>query len=707
MFICTSCQLGSYIAHFPRMADARTAKLRRLDGFRRSKPHCSAAALHEILVDIKRHGAPEMHDRRDMRKARDIMMSDSDAMYGSILRQMECKLPDGNTVDIPVADPFASLSAAIKESNHFRRFLKECIESNPPSPEKPWNLILYCDEVTPGNPMAHLNLRKFQAFYWSLLEFGVSALSHEEAWFTLLTEFSTVVNTLAGGLSHLFGSSVKLFFKLNGFDFHKTGVLVTLDGGDYRIFAKLTIVIQDGGAHKAVWQSRGDAASKFCMLCKNLFTDESNMVAADGSRLLRCNIIKLDELEASTDTELRNNARFLETQSRTVRGEAFVKLQQAVGLTYAPNGVLLDRELDDILSPTSAFMHDYMHLLYVDGVMNLTVYLTFEKCTQCGFKGVYEAFSDYVYHWKWPGRLHGDHLGDIFISDRRDKHRNANHIKCQASDMLSLIGVLGNFTQTVLMSLDPAVTPACDALLALIHVAETISSSHRVTVSPAVLLGSVHRFLDCFTTAFGYEWLTPKAHWTLHLPETLQRFGRLLNCFALERKHRVPKRYATDMKNISKNASTSLLSEVVCHHLGSLAAYEFKFTVGLVGGHPAPTKTEKFILDTLELEDTDAAILVAQTARFSHLATCRRDDVVLVRDGGVSAGRVKLHFSVAGETLTILQQYTLRRRVGNLVVWDTSNVAHEVWETGNILAAVEYCVYPDSDVGIILPIEFR
>ena len=150
----------------------------------------------------------------------------------------------------------------------------------------------YTDEVTPGNPLAQKNNRKFQAFYWSFLEFGVSALSREEAWFsTAITEYSVHVSGLSAGLSQVVGSIFKLFFS-EGINLAVTGVLLDFDGHtSVRLWAVLGGMLQDGGAHKAVWHSRGDSASKFCILCKNLFDQESEIVDADGTNLLSCNCL--------------------------------------------------------------------------------------------------------------------------------------------------------------------------------------------------------------------------------------------------------------------------------------------------------------------------------------------------------------------------------------------------------------------------------
>ena len=686
---------------------SRETKLRRLNEFRRSKAHCSASAMSQILSDIRLNGLPELTDRNSVREARNLITSTPGA-YGSVLQSIECVDKDGAAHHLPIACPFASLSAAVERNDGFSAFMQRQLRLHPPSPNKPWNIILYSDEVTPGNPLSVMNIRKFNSVYWSFAEFDTIALSHEESWFVLMAEFSTRVNAQSGGLSQVFGNLIKSFFQPGGFHMMDGGMNLHLGGEDYRLFAKIGVVLQDGGAHKATWQARGDGASKFCLLCKNLFTHDSNVHAADGTHLLRCNLIKLHELVASTDNELRTNARFLESMSRTMGAEQFIRLQQAVGLTYAPHGILIDRSLNLLIQPTDVFMHDYMHALFVDGVLNFVIFLCFEAFIKSGKTGIYESFSEFVSNWKFPGKFHANHLSDIFTSDRRDRHRAAKHIKCQASDLLALLGVLVLYVRTVLLVLEQN-PDACRALLSLVELSQHVVATGRIPITPEKLLGIVHRFLEEFTNAFGFEWLTPKCHWLLHLPEALGRHGRLFNCFVLERKHRVPKRYATDMQNVFAGTSKALLTEVVCHHLSSLKAADFDYVVGLIRGRPARSKSRRLILAALGLDDDGTAVLTASEARFSPLATCRRDDIVLLRDGtGMRAARIQLHCMVANECVSLVQPFTLHRRMPGtaLAVWQVNDGPHECWELKAILAAVEFCVYPDGRVGTLLPIEF-
>ena len=125
----------------------------------------------------------------------------------------------------------------------------------------------------------------------------------------------------------------------------------------------------------------------------------------------------------------------------------------------------------------------------------------------------------------------------------------------------------------------------------------------------------------------------------------------------------------------------------------------------------APKKVRKYILEVLELDGQgDFAIQTALVARVSALATCHEGDFVLLREGAndMLAGRAKLHFAIDGIPLSMIEVFSLVRKEQNLAVWKArADDKAECWHTSDILAAVEHCVYPDGNVGTILPIEFQ
>ena len=265
----------------------RHEKLRKLDAFRRSMPHCTASSLAAILAAVKEHGVPEgCIDRNSFRQARN-QLSEDPTPFGQILQYVSLHPKEGDElVRIAVAHPLALLWKSANECGHFKQYLRKRLREVPSSFERPWKLVIYSDEVTPGNPLATNNKRKFQAIYWSFMELGITALSREEAWFCVCTEYSNKVASASAGLSQLFGAIVKLFFDAAGTDMSSTGIQLDFGYETVRLWAVVGGVIQDGGAHKSVWHSRGDGASKFCLICKNMFTETSRLTDEDGSNLL-------------------------------------------------------------------------------------------------------------------------------------------------------------------------------------------------------------------------------------------------------------------------------------------------------------------------------------------------------------------------------------------------------------------------------------
>ena len=72
----------------------------------------------------------------------------------------------------------------------------------PPTPARPWNMILYIGEILSGNQLAYKSARKMWCCYWSVLEFGSAALSHEEL---TNNERNIVYDSV---LQHMFASSL-------------------------------------------------------------------------------------------------------------------------------------------------------------------------------------------------------------------------------------------------------------------------------------------------------------------------------------------------------------------------------------------------------------------------------------------------------------------------------------------------------------------
>ena len=85
----------------------------------------------------------------------------------------------GGPVQLEVQHPLAMLYHCCTLSSSLSKFIGQLAAARPPNIYRPWRLILYTDEVLPGNQLGYKSARKFWAVYWSIYEFGSSVLSDE------------------------------------------------------------------------------------------------------------------------------------------------------------------------------------------------------------------------------------------------------------------------------------------------------------------------------------------------------------------------------------------------------------------------------------------------------------------------------------------------------------------------------------------------
>ena len=132
------------------------------------------------------------------------------------------------------------------------------------------------------------------------------------------------------------------------------------------------------------------------------------------------------------------------------------------------------------------------------------LYLLFEAFIHDKLPGVYELFEGYIALWRWPKRVSGANaLAEIFCTRRKLKHRENKHIKCQASDGLSLYALLAYFVQAVLLRNPGNCAMYCNAYLAFADIVDFILGIPRGNVTADLLRNAIERFLRLFVDAWG------------------------------------------------------------------------------------------------------------------------------------------------------------------------------------------------------------
>ena len=123
---------------------------------------------------------------------------------GPLWKQLTLTAVDeGDPLTVHYLEPAPMLWAACQHGEGFRSFLLQRFDAQGCTAAAPWNIVLYADEVSPGNQLKASNERKLQVVYWSLKELGGHALSKEDSWFVLTAVRSCDVVRLCDGMSQL------------------------------------------------------------------------------------------------------------------------------------------------------------------------------------------------------------------------------------------------------------------------------------------------------------------------------------------------------------------------------------------------------------------------------------------------------------------------------------------------------------------------
>ena len=514
-----------------------------------------------------------------------------------------------------------------------------------------------------------------------------------------------MVSKVAGGMAQILSVILKAVFI--SLTMHITGqTLDFMSGSVKRLVCRFGFFIQDGGAHKITWHCVGDGGNRFCMLCKNLVTIDSDL--ADGEGAFRCTVCNLDELDMATNEDIREACRRVHYYKDIDRTAAEFKTRQTQnGFTWHKYNMLMDPELDELIRPADQFMHDWMHCIFVQGVWNLCTNMLLNALEAGGIRDAYPKLFDYTQLWTWPARLKMTRLHELFWESKRTSNRTAGQFKCQASMGLSLYSVLTVWLQTCVRA--GICVAEIAAYIALCDIIDYLLCLQRGHGSAEQFLLIVQHFLALHVAAYGEENQTPKFHWLLHLPLELDAFKMLLSCFVHERKHRMLKAYCEDIRNTAA-FEKSVLSEAVCHQLMRIDNDStFNYAIGLLNPHRAAPKLKQFCLEALDLQE-HAGIEVMSSSYSKHnpLAYSLKHDVVLLKDGSeFFAGQVVAHVSIDGEFLSLINQYELvdlNREIG-LATWKIQS-ENIMIPTDQIVDPVCWCKYSDDSIRTILPREF-
>ena len=610
------------------------AKAQKTDALRRSMPFASVSALEAFAMYAKHNDIREIAgSRRSIARSTETIIHDTAHGPMILTAELVAKPPHVNST-LYMLNVHAYLEVAHKSPGAFHAMFMAMHGACPSSYEKPWRLIIYGDEVVPGNKLSNLNRRKAWILYFSFIEFGVH-LHNEDAWCPLAAEPSHALKHIQAGVSQLFACVIKSIFGSHGHDLSAGITLVGPDGERVRFFAKLDMMVQDGGAHKFVNSIKGDTGIRMCMLCTNLVSKPS-LVPFDASASLRCTVVHEEDLVLATDAGIYGSIDRLVAHQRTDTAGTFKIREKACGFNFQPHGMLFDRSLRNVVRPASIYCHDWMHMIFSSGIFNVVAFHFFEAIhTHLPLMQVWAVFHKYIMQWRWPLSWKYDpKRSEPFSSDHLKAYRKTGHIKCAASEGLALLPVIVFWNvATVLPHATGACKWACLAMVALGDIVDALQASGLRLTSPDDMRILIRTFMDACVAAGWEEFMIPKFHWLLHFPRNMIRWGTAVSCFVHERKHKLVLRYAENFFLPDKSKSKSVLKELIAHQLFNVRlAGAFDVGVALLRPVKASKKLAAYVRACMPYA-LDANIQTSTKMRTRLHSQCRKGDLALIRMG--------------------------------------------------------------------------
>ena len=218
-------------------------------------PYLSASALASLIKDFEDQGIPELSQRKHIQEAKKVAVIKHHA-YGPLIGYIPMVYNDGSSKNMLVVNFLSWLQAAFGQGGSLTQLVKEKHAANPSSPSNSWKLLMYSDEVVPGNPLGHTQARKIQVVYCAFHEYGPFHLSKEIAWHCVFIKRSNDVLNIDGGMSQVMAGLVKHIFCNPLCNVSEVGLLLKDDQGQHlRFFFELGGFVQDGMAQKSVFPS--------------------------------------------------------------------------------------------------------------------------------------------------------------------------------------------------------------------------------------------------------------------------------------------------------------------------------------------------------------------------------------------------------------------------------------------------------------------
>ena len=347
--------------------------------------------------------------------------------YGTVVQRL--KLSDNYTLEY--VHPCAYFYYLSTISTDFSIFIDKILDQ---LGAQPLSVVVYGDEMTPGNPLRPDPGREAWQWSFSMLEFPNHVLHSHSGWVHITTLRTGVLQTIVGGVPLLAKSILSILFvnKTN----LKDGFMIKRPNGSLRhIAAKFVGFLADEKGLKEFYCIKGAGGFKCCPSCLNV---TNKVRLPDDYRAVGVDCPNPERFKRCTDRLFFGMLNRLQTTRTTGTLRELFKEEIDFGIKYSRHSMFLDDQLKPMLSPMNNYFRDPQHTLFSSGVAESEVAGVVVRLRR--HRKTIDDFKNYATDFTLPkkgGQVDPRWFRQNMFSDIGTKHF--------AGDLITIVLLMGAF----------------------------------------------------------------------------------------------------------------------------------------------------------------------------------------------------------------------------------------------------------------------
>ena len=349
---------------------------------------------------------------------------------------------------------------------------------------------------------------------------------------------------------------------LRGFHLHVGGNTVVK-------FFRFAIFIADEVALKDSFGFKGASGVQICPLCTNIVAESSNLHHF-SSTLQPSTSVNPAVWQRCSDASMFAKIAKLHQSFGTISKGAFEELEKSLGWLYIPSGFMGDGMSNPFeLTPASMIFYDYLHTLFANGVYDVEVGGLMGHLKSVGI--LQGELHEFLKSLTWPSSVASKSITGQMVFRKKQE----GNFKCSESECLGIYMGIRTFLLIKMPQLQE-ILQVVGSYLALAELIDVLQAVRRGRRKATDLAHSITVYVHAHQQAYSNTLWVPKFHYLQHIAGMISHHEVVVGCFVHERKHRVAKKFAENIRGVGENFESSILKEVLYMNVQDLSDKDFE-----------------------------------------------------------------------------------------------------------------------------------